>query len=141
LWATIQSPYPLYIQNIFFPFLILNNAYTISWSNYSSLQCLNTELSNSFAFSPTHLVSCWHIKLIFLLLITSIISIYVQVRVPLFHVQKQIILSWTNFFTHTCSQRCGTLAYFLLHSGIDVSTSAHLTLYFSYTTRFFLSLS
>ncbi|KAG5072018.1 hypothetical protein JHK86_007229 [Glycine max] len=54
---------------------------------------LNPELSNFFAFSPVHLVSCRHIKLIFLLTITSTISIDFPVSVSIFHVPKRILLS------------------------------------------------
>jgi hypothetical protein len=35
-----------------------------------------------------------------------IISMDFSISVPIFHVPKQILLSWTNFFTHACSQRC-----------------------------------
>jgi hypothetical protein len=76
--------YPLYIHNILF---------FIPYPTFPVYQCLNLKLSNSFAFSPTHLFSCWHIKFIFLLVTTSTISIYLQVRVPLFHVLKRVLLS------------------------------------------------
>jgi hypothetical protein len=109
--------YPLYIHNILFfhsiskimptPFLDLT---------FPVYQCLNLKLSNSFSFSPTHLVSCYHIKLIFLLVTTSTISIYLQVRVPLFHVLKRVLLSSTNLFTHTRSQRFGDPCLFFTAS-------------------------
>jgi hypothetical protein len=107
LWDTIKS-YILFTSTISF----FNSLSTIMPTPFLDLtfpvyQCLNLELSNSFVFSSIHIVFCWHIKLIFILVIASTISIYVQVRVPLFHVVKRIILSLTNFFTHTRSQRCG----------------------------------
>jgi len=112
LWDTIKS-HILFTSTISF----FNSLSTIMPTPFLDLtfpvyQCLNLELSNSFAFSPTHIVFCWHIKLIFILVIASTISIYVQVRVPLFHVLKWIILLLTNFFTHTRSQRCGDLCLF-----------------------------
>lgn len=75
-------------------------------------QNLNFVLSNSFSFSPVHLVSCRYMKLIFFLTISSIIFIDFPINVFIFHVLKWIIFSWTNFFTYTRSQ---TLVYFSPH--------------------------
>jgi len=79
-------------------------------------QSLNHELYNSFVFSPTYLVSCRHIKLILLLVIVSTTFIDFPVRVPIFHVSKQIIFSWTSLFTHTCLWRCGNSCLFFTAS-------------------------
>jgi len=98
--------YPFYIYNILFPLFIHNMPTPFLDLTFPVYPCLNLELSNSFAFSTTPLVFCWHIKLIFLLVTTSTISICFHVRVPLFHVLKQVMLSWTKFFTQIRSQRC-----------------------------------
>ena len=45
-------------------------------------QCLNLNYLILSHFHLPTLVSCWHLKLIFLLVTTSAISIYLQVRVP-----------------------------------------------------------
>jgi hypothetical protein len=105
-WATIQSPILFTCTISFFHYLSTIMPTPFLDPTFPVYQCLNLELSNSFTFSASPLVSYWHIKLIFLLVTTSTIFIYFQVRVPLFHVLKQVLLSWTNFFTHIRSERC-----------------------------------
>jgi len=92
-------------------------------------QRLNHELSHSFDFSPTYLVSCMHIKLVFILVILSTTSIDFHVRVFIFHVSKQIIILWTNFFTLVCSRRCGNWEPLLIVHCIQTTMQWRLLVY------------
>lgn len=55
-------------------------------------------------------------KLIFPLIKVFIISVDFSISVSTFHVPKQILLSWINFFTHACSQRCENSWVFFIAS-------------------------
>ena len=72
--------------------------------------------SISLAFFPFHLVSCRQAILTLLLFIVSTNSILLPVKVPMFQVAKRILLSWTNFFTHT-RPWCGNPCIFFIASG------------------------
>ena len=69
-------------------------------------QSLKSKVSNSLAFTPTHLISWRHIMLILLRIIISITSIDFLIRDLIFQVLRRILFLWTNLFTYIHLERC-----------------------------------
>lgn len=91
-------------------------------------QSVKSKISNSFAISPTCLVSCRHIKLMLLQIKVLIIPL-IYLYVPKFHVLKPILLLWTSFFTHTHVRKCKNPCLFSLYPSGRAVTLAHLSFF------------